>query len=468
MTTSQQANYAKITLMSAHRKTIVILLGFLLLLVACNLGTSENAPPTLAPLATRTLPPTLGYVAAGPARLRGIGATPDAPSDVEVLRILDQVESDRLMTHIRTLQDFYTRHVNSSQDSSSQGIGAARAYISGQFETYRQASDGNLYTFDLPFESVTTDGERRAQYNLVAVIQGTEVGAGTVLVGAHYDSVGRPLDSIDVFAPGANDNASGGAAVLELARIMSQTRYKATIMFVLFSAEEVGRQGSKAFASWIREDQTDLIAMINVDTIGNVHDRNGRVNDRELRVFSAGPNENSASRRLARMVNFIGFNYSLNLDLVVQDAIDRENRYGDHFSFSELDYPAIRLINAYEEKINGDPTDTIEYIEAGYLRDASKAILAVLTALADGPRPPQNIVLRRDGGEPELVWEPVAQASGYIIALRRPGGLFYERQIVHSETSLVWDGFSNYSGIAIAAKDARGLTGPLSQEIALP
>ena len=453
--------------MDSHRNTIAILGGFLMLLVACNLGTSENAPPTLAPLSTRTPLPTLGYVAAGPARVRGIGATPPAPTDVEIYRILDQVESDRLMTHIRTLQDFSTRHVNSTQISNSQGIGAARAYITGQFETYRQASGGHLYTFDLPFESVTPDGERRSQFNIVAVIQGTEVGAGTILVGAHYDSIGRPLDSIDVYAPGANDNGSGVAAVLELARIMSQTRYKATIMFVLFSAEEVGRQGSKAFASWIREDQTDLIGMINVDTIGNVHDRNGLVNDHELRVFSAGPNESSASRRLARTANFIGFNYGVNLDLIVQDAIDRENRYGDHFSFSELDYPAIRLINAHEEKLNGDPTDTIEYIEAGYLGDATKAILAVLTSLADGPRPPTNIVLRTGDGEPELVWEPVAEATGYIIALRRPGGLFYERQIVHSETSLVWDGFTDFSGIAIAAKDAQGLTGPLSQEIAL-
>lgn len=442
--------------------------GFILLLVACNLGTSENAPPTLAPRSTRTPPPTLGYVAAGPARMSGIGATPAAPSEAEVYRILDQVESDRLMTHIRTLQDFYTRHVNSIQASTDRGIGAAMAYITGQFDTYRQASDGNLYTFELPFESVTPDGERHSQSNLVAVIQGTEVGAGTILVGAHYDSIGRPLNSIDVFAPGANDNGSGVAAVLELARIMSKARYKATIMFVLFSAEEVGRQGSKAFASWIREDQTDLIGMINVDTIGNVHDRNGRVNDRELRVFSAGPNESSVSRSLARMVNFIGFNFGVNLELVVQDAIDRENRYGDHFSFSELDYPAIRLINAYEEKVNGDPTDTIEYIEAGYLQEATRAILAVLTALADGPRPPLNIVLRAGQGRYELVWEPVAGAVGYIIALRRPGGLFYERQIVHNETSLVWDGFSDYSGIAIAAKDAQGLTGPLSKEIALP
>ncbi len=181
------------------------------------------------------------------------------------------------MSHIRTLQDFRTRHVNSTQTSSNEGIGAARAYLSGQFETFRQASGGGLYTFDLPFESITQDGERRAQFNIVAVVQGTELGAGTIIVGAHYDSIGRPLDSATVYAPGANDNGSGVAAVLELARIMSRARYKATIMFVLFSAEEVGRQGSKAFASWILDDQTDVTGMINVDTIGNIHDRNALV-----------------------------------------------------------------------------------------------------------------------------------------------------------------------------------------------
>ena len=453
--------------MESHRATAAILCGFLLLLVACNLGTSDNAPPTLAPRATLTPVATLGYVAAGPVRIPGFGATVGPPSaDDALARLLDQVESDRLMSHIRTLQDFGTRHVNSSQISSSQGIGAARAYLSGQFETYRQASNGGLYTFELPFESVTADAERRLQHNLVAVVQGTEAGAGTLIVGAHYDSIGRPLDSAAAPAPGANDNGSGVAAVLELARIMSRSRYKATIMFVLFAAEEVGRQGSKAFANWIYGDQTDVIGMINVDTIGNVHDFSGLVNDRELRVFSAGPNESSGSRHLARTLNFIGFNSGLVLDLTVQDAIDREHRYGDHISFSELDYPAVRLINANEEKRNGDATDTIDFIESGYLRHSTQALLALVTALADGLRPPDNIVLRANSGVAELVWAPVPEAVSYVVALRPRGSLYYERQLAHSgSTSLTWAGLADYGSIAIAATDERGITGPLSHEI---
>ena len=166
-------------------------------------------------------------------------------------------------------------------------------------------------------------------------------------------------------APGANDNASGVAAVLELARILSAAKYKATLIFALFSAEEIDRQGSRAFAAWVQQSGIDLVAMINLDTIGNVHDFNGNINDQQLRIFSAPPNSTSPSRKLAREINLLAYNYELDIELQVQDAIDRENRWGDHFSFSELDYPAVRFINAHEEKRNADPTDTIEFIEPG-------------------------------------------------------------------------------------------------------
>ena len=450
---------------TTHCKTIMILMGFMLVLLACNLG-SSSGPPTLAPLLSHTPIPTLGYAAAGPTGVPGMSnTTAVAPTDVEIFRLLDQVESDRLMYHVNTLQNFQTRHVNSIQTSSTQGIGAARAYIADQFEAYLQSSNGTLYTFDMEFE-VTFDNQTTKQKNIVAVIQGTEAGAGTVIIGAHYDSIGQPFESGTAYAPGGNDNGTGVAAVLELARIMSQKQYKSTIMFVLFSAEEVGRQGSKTFASWLRDNSIDVVGMINVDTIGNVHDRNGGVNDSELRIFSAGPNETAPSRRMARMANFLGFNYGLDLDLTVQDAIDRENRYGDHFSFSELGYPAIRFINANEEKTNADPTDTIDFVEAGYLRNATQALLAIVSALADGPRPPRNITLRDKGnGIQSLVWEPVPEAVSYVVALRQPNALIYGQQFEVTDTTVEWDKFSRYGGIAIVAKNANGLIGPLSGEI---
>ena len=463
------ANYARIASMdrtASQRKTALILTGFMLLLISCNLGASESGPPTLAPLPAPTAQATLGYAEARPVALPEVGATPIPPSGDAMRLLLDQVESDRLMSHIRSLQDMRTRHISSTQTSTREGIGAARRYINDQFEIFRAASGGKFYTFEVGFQAYASPEERTSQYNVVGAISGAELNAGAVIVGAHYDSIGTPRDSGDAYAPGANDNGSGVAAVLELARILSASQYKATIMFVLFSAEEVQRQGSIAFAKWIADDNLDVIGMINLDTIGNIHDFGGNREDRYLRVYSAGPNDASVSRRLAREANFLSHNYNLAIDLRVMDAVDRENRYGDHQSFSDLGYPAIRFINAFEEKRNADPTDTIEFIEPDYLRRSTQAALALVAALADGPRPPANIALReRDGGKKELVWEPVEDAVSYVIALRPAGSLIYADQLPISESKVVWAGFADYAGIAIAARDSRGYIGPLSHEI---
>ena len=326
--------YAKIATMDGkvpHLKTAAILAGFMLLLLACNLGTSTNAPPTLAPLPTFTPRATLGYVAARPVVISEIDVTAVPPSENIVPALLEQIESDRLLAHIRSLQDFRTRHIGSSQVSPLQGIGAARKYINDQLAILSAASGGNLYTFEQSFEAFQTEDEKSTQYNIVGAISGSEVNAGTIIIGAHYDSVGTPLISSEAYAPGANDNGSGVAALLELARIMSPRQYRATIMFVFFSAEEFNRQGSINFAAWVQDKNIDVLGMINVDTIGNVHDRSGNRNDRQIRVFSAGPNETSVSRKMAREANFLSYNYNLALELRVQDEIDRQNRYGDHF-----------------------------------------------------------------------------------------------------------------------------------------
>jgi len=429
------------------------------------LGTSVNAPPTLAPFPTFTPRATLGYAAARPVQIAGIASTAEPAASDWLGPLLEQVESERMMAHIRSLEGFYTRHINSSQTSPQRGVGAARKYIRDQLDIISTTSGGKLYTFEQSFNAFAGAGTETTQYNIVGAISGTELNAGTVVIGAHYDSVGQPIGDGNVPAPGANDNGSGVAAMLEMARIMSAQQYKATVMFVFFSAEEFNRQGSINFALWARNSDIDIIGMLNLDTIGNVHDIYGNRNERQLRIFSAGPNDTSPSRKLARDVNFFGYNYQLALDLRVQDAIDRENRYGDHFSFSELGYPAVRFINAYEEKRNADPSDTADFIEPEYLRSATQAAFAATLSLSDGPRPPTNIVLRpREDGKQELVWEPVAEARSYIVVLRPEDSLIYQ-QFAYSDSKLAWDGYTDYAGISIAAKDARGLIGPPSREI---
>ena len=446
-----------------HIKAAAILLAGLLLLVACDLGASENAPPTLAPRPTFTPPATLGFAPVRP--IAELIVTPATPEVDEISRLLQQVESDRLMAHIRSLQDVRTRHIASNQFGTELGIGAARQYIRDQLEMIRAASNDNLYIFEDQFLAYLTAETSSAQRNIVGAISGSELNAGTIVVGAHYDSIGSPREDGATYAPGANDNGSGVAALLELARIMSAAQYKAAVMFVFFSAEEFNRQGSISFANWLKQRDVDVLAMLNLDTIGNIHDFNGRSEASYLRVYSAGPNDTSPSRKLARTSDFLRYNYALDMGLQVQDAIDREGRYGDHFSFSDLGYPAIRFINAYEEKVNGDPTDTIEFIESDYLRRATQLSLALVASLADGPRPPRNIVLRAsEDGKRELVWEEIEDAASYIIALRPPGGLVYQ-QFPIDRNKVEWEGFSEYAGIAIAAQDRRGLIGPLSAEI---
>lgn len=465
--------------MNKRRLLRIILISLMpLLLSACNLGSSAGSPgdgpPTLAPRASATPPPTLGYLGGDPTAapetniVPGNFSTPATNPDVAVYNLLNQVDVEQLMQHVRAMQGFYTRHVNSTQSSSTRGIGAARAYIQQQFEQIQNAPNSKLYTFNHPFD-LTYNGLTTKQENVVAVVQGYEQGAGWLIVGAHYDSIGPSFTDGAEFAPGANDNGTGVAAIIELARILSQANPRASIMFVAFSAEEVERVGSRRFVEYLRS-QTDLnvIGMINVDTIGNHHDFSGNINDNELRVFSEGPNDLSPSRHLARTAEVISFTHGLDMKLRVEDAMDRENRYGDHFSFSDAGYPAIRFINAFEEKRNADATDTAEFVEPDYLRRSVQSILMVVKSLSDGPRPPRSITLRapRDG-TPSLVWEPVSNATSYLVALRPQGSLRYDRQIMTDSPVVTWDGFGDYAAIAIAARGENGVFGPLSPEYRL-
>ena len=448
----------------------------MLILGACNLGTPTDAPPTLVLSPSATPPSTLGPSADGGGNGAGdvgnttvsnVSGAPLVSVDQEIFDLLNKVESDRLMAHVSTLQGFYTRHVNSTQNSPTYGIGAARNYIHSQFEQIRDISGGNPFVFDQDFR-LNINGYQTTQYNVVMIVQGTETGAGTVVVGAHYDSIGPDINNPDIFAPGANDNGTGVAAIIEMARIMSQAPTRSSIIFVAFSAEEEGRLGSKAFVKYLLDTNIDVISMINIDTIGNIQNFAGAVNDSELRVFSAGPNDTSISRHLARNAEFISFTQGLNMKLILEDAEDREGRYGDHFSFSERGIPAIRFIQAYEEKRNGDATDTIEFIEEDYFRRAVQSIVVVLQSMASGPRPPRDVVLRdREGGIESLVWDAVPGSSYYLVALRRRGSLSYDQQFQVNETAVDWDGFRSYEGIAIAAVGNDGIIGPLSQEYKL-
>ncbi len=442
--------------------------------VACNLGSSEAPPPTLAPRITDVPVSTIGYATQVPGQIitptPGIPATPLATT---LYTMLSQVDSDRLVYHIDTLQNFGTRHVNSVGKTDGTGISAAYNYLSNEFTKVQNQSNGRFvnlspHPFTMTYNSITT-----LQNNVFGVINGTEAGRGVIVVGAHYDSRTDDLTDATSAGPGADDNGSGVAAVLELARVLSQYPLRGTVLFVLFAGEEEGNFGSRNFITdYVQKNNLQVTAMLNLDTIGNIHDSKGNINDRELRLF-ADP-EHAPSLWMAKMVTFIAENNGTDLEVKLQNRIDREGRFGDHQSFRDAGYPAMRFIEAYEESNHREGLDYIEYVEPDYLRRATRTILTVIVALADGPQPPdyRNIVIRDNGdGTQRLVWQGVPEAAGYVVALRLPGEVTFGRWFsAGSATIFDYDRFVStyYEGIAIAAIDAQGIMGPLSVEYRVP
>ncbi|NWF70902.1 MAG: M20/M25/M40 family metallo-hydrolase [Chloroflexi bacterium] len=447
---------------------IFMLVGLALAALACNL--SESAPPTLVPRATPTPPPTLGYATLAPEQLPA-QATSAPQTQANMFTLLNEVNPERLLAHVQTLQGFGTRHFASPYDRPGFGIGAARDYVANQMQQISQQSQGNLSLTVQPFEFTYRDLPY-VGYNVIGILNGTQPGAGVIIVGAHYDSISFDFENSTTNAPGANDNATGVAALLELARIISQRPHRQTIVFVAFGAEEIGRLGSMAFArDYVQAYNLPVMAMLNLDIIGSSTGPGGAMNERQIRLFSSGPNE-SPSRQLARMLDVFDLVYVPEIDIVVQDAEDRPGRYGDHLSFSEIGYPAVRFIEGLENpERQHNESDVLNALRPEYLTRATQTVLALLTALADGPRPPANVSLRDNGdGTRTLLWETVPEAASYLVMLRSVNALVYTDQFETTQNSVVWDGFvsTRYAGVTIASRDASGLLGPFSLEYIVP
>lgn len=441
--------------------------------LACNLS-SDNRPPTVLPRATNTPPPTIGY-ATLPAEELPPQATvmPQQQTDTALLNVINQVAMENLSSHVNTMQNFYTRHVNSAVNDPARGIGAAKNYILDQFYRIRDNSYQTsfvVFTHDFP---INWGGTRTTGTNIVGVLGGTETGAGVIVVGAHYDSISaQDFESGSAYAPGANDNASGVAALIEMARILSRTPHRATIMFVAFGGEEIQRAGSIAFINdYIKPNNINVNYMLNMDIIGSSTDPNGALDDTHIRLFSAEPND-SSSRVLARMINLIAARYIPDMSVTLEAGADRQGRYSDHISFNDAGFAAVRFIEYLENpNIQHTPQDTWDRMRPGYLTRATQTILACVTVLADGPRPPSSISIRlNSNGTRTLVWETAPDAVGYLVALRAPGSLAFNQYFpVSSNNSGEWDRFTPafYESVAVASVDANGLMGPVSFEWAI-
>jgi len=383
----------------------------------------------------------------------GLGAqAAGVPSASSLQVIADSVSGARLEATVRTLVGFGTRHTLSDTLSPIRGIGAARRWVHAAFDRISRDCGGCLEVFDV---SEVFTGQSRvpgptAVVSVIAIQRGTSSPARYVLLSGDLDSRVSDIMNATDSAPGANDNASGVAAVLESARVLSAYRFRGSIIYAALSGEENGLLGGQTLAAMAAERGWPLTGVINNDMIGNVEGSDGIRDTMTVRVFSEGtpPNESDSARRarratggevdgvsrqLARYIKAIGDQFFPSLDVWLIYRLDRYGRGGHHRPFADLGYPAVRLMEAHENyarqhqdvRVEGGVAygDVIEGIDFNYARKVTGLDAAVLASLSWAPGAPQSVRLR-GAVQPAatLSWAPPADSAdvaGYRVYWRR-------------------------------------------------
>jgi hypothetical protein len=383
-------------------------------------------------------------------------------SEPESEDLTSRVEESQLKITVDKLVGFGTRH-----SLSTHGKKAARDWLGREFATVASAKADAMVVYRHDFADSRLRGEAGLvpQENVYAVLKGRRYPDQAIIFGAHYDSLNLTDSHPDAFAPGANDNASGTAAILEAARVLNRVGHDRTLIFVAFAAEEQGLIGSRHFASFIQNKNFNLVAMINNDIIGGAKDERGKpLNLDSVRCFSEGP-QDSDSRRLARAAKLVVEKKLKGLRVLLQDRVDRPGRGGDHQSFSRQGIPAIRFIETNEtDHLHHTALDTADRLHAPYHALVVKADVALLENLASGPSAPSNIEISRSGRRLHGSWQAVDGATGYLIGVRR-GGLEFDRIVEVGKPSLSWrESSPGRVQISVASVDRRGRLSLFSRE----
>lgn len=384
----------------------------------------------------------------------------------EIAALIGQISKDRVAGNLKKLEGFGTRDTHSATDDSNRGIGAARNWIASELKGYSDR-------LQVRFDSYKIKKQGRIQrdldiVNVVAVLPGTDEPARQTILSAHYDSLvivrkkdtaPDAPDAIDwaassqqPIAPGVSDDGSGVAAVMEIARVMSQKKWRNTLVFVLFAAEEQGLMGSRLFATKAKDANINIEAVLNSDIIGNDTAGNGVVNTNTLRVFSNDPDD-SNSRALARFIREMGQRYvpSMQVDLIARH--DRFARGGDHTPFAQRGYAAVRFTTAAENYANQHSlTDTFANASPDYITRVARVKLAAAACLAMSPKMPELtkpapansergpviplITRGKSQYDAVLKWQDDTAKSveGYAVLVRRTTAPDWEREIYVGNT----------------------------------
>jgi Zn-dependent M28 family amino/carboxypeptidase len=373
----------------------------------------------------------------------------EGPSnDHPVLRkIASEINADKERETITKLVGFGTRATASDTKSDMRGIGAARRWVKAQFEAYSQACGGCL---EIVTPSQVFTGERfaapTAVEEVVAIQRGSTDPDRVVVISGHIDSRVTNVMNATSDAPGANDDGSGVAAVMEAARVLSKYKFPATIVYSVNSGEEQGLYGGKVIADYAKAHGWRVEADLNNDIIGNTTGLNGVHDDTHVRVFSEGtksvetPAEaerrrynggelDSPSRNLARFIDGLAGRYVDGLQVTMIYRTDRYGRGGDQSPMLENGFPAVRLTEARENYDrqhqdvrveNGHAYgDVLSGVDFPYLAKVTRLNTVTLAALAWAPAPADDVKIKGAvSDDTTLAWSPAPGAAGYRVWTR--------------------------------------------------
>lgn len=371
--------------------------------------------------------------------------TPQSTDQALLHQVTADVSADRLRATITRLVGFGTRHTASDTRSNTRGIGAARRWVASEFQTMSQACSGCL---EIATPSETISGTERLPgptevMDVLAIQRGTGDPNRVIVISGHLDSrVGDVMDARSN-APGANDDGSGTAAVIEAARVLSQHRFSATLVYAVLSGEEQGLHGGKVLADYARAHNWRVEADLNNDIVGNTEGMSGVHDNTHVRVFSEGtravetPDEanrrrynggevDSPSRNLARFMDRLADQYLTNLDVVMVYRTDRYGRGGDQVRMLEAGYPSVRVTEAAENYTRQHQAvrvengihygDTIDGVDFPYLAQVARLNIVTMAALASSPPPASGVAIAGNVSPDTTVsWHAVDGAAGYRV-----------------------------------------------------
>jgi Zn-dependent M28 family amino/carboxypeptidase len=391
-------------------------------------------------------------------------------NDPEIKKMVAEVKAENLEATVRKLASFGTRHTLSDTKSNTRGIGAAQRWVKSEFDKYALESGGRL-TSIIDYFTIKADGRRIATDsqlgNVMATLQGTDPADDRVLIiSGHLDSRNTDVMDTKSDAPGANDDASGVSAMMELARVMSKREFPFTLIFVAVVGEEQGLYGAKHLADVAKDAKWNVVAMINNDMIGNSLSSGTNLRDNmQVRVFSetipyaeteaetkmrkaTNRDNDSPSRELARYIKTATNQYVEQLDINLVYRNDRFLRGGDHTPFSQNGFTAIRFCEMNEnydhqhqdvrKENNIQYGDLPEFMDFDYVKKVTRSNIASFSNLAWSPKAPTNVGIEVKDltNFSTLIWTAPEGKNvyGYQILVRETASSHWEKAIFVKET----------------------------------